>query len=70
MFESLFRRSCSECGGPIVWLDLAEAQKDPELTKLVREAAVQLGAPVVSIWRCTHFACRETGFFGPLHMAG
>lgn len=68
MFEQIFRRACSECGGPIVWLTPAQAAKDPQLAKLLEEARQWVMGPIESVWRCTR--CGETGFFGSWHMAG
>ena len=59
-----FRRTCSACGAPIVWLTLDEARQDAKLAQDLAEAASWLGGPVDSVWRCTRSSCDEAGFFG------
>jgi hypothetical protein len=59
------RNKCSQCGGPIVWLQPEDY--DAEVTAVVKEATDFMGEPVGSVWRCTSPACDEIGVFGGVH---
>lgn len=67
MFERTFRRSCTACNGPIVWLTAEQARKDGELAKDLAEAAKWMGEPIQSVWQCKRSTCGEAGFFGSRH---
>jgi hypothetical protein len=59
------RDKCSQCGGPIVWLQPKD--HDAEVTALVKQATEFMGEPVESVWRCTSPTCDEIGVFGGVH---
>ena len=59
------RRACSQCGGPIVWVE--PEQMDSELVALAKEASEWLGESATAVWRCRSSACAEIGFFGGMH---
>lgn len=60
-FNRLARRSCSQCGAPVEWVDAATAlERAPRLG----EAVEQLGGPgaALQFWLCT--SCGESGVMG------
>lgn len=64
MFEGI-RKKCSQCGGPIVWLQ--PENYDADVKTLIKQASEYMGEPVESVWRCTSSACDEIGVFGGVH---
>ena len=50
------RRCCSDCGGPVRWLD------GPELARVIPADIAKMLGSVSSGWVCDR--CGEMGFFG------
>jgi hypothetical protein len=60
--SALFRKCCNQCGAPVRWLEVREAERDPEIAPTLAQARSYIG-PVESVWQCTSQSCRELGFF-------
>lgn len=60
------RRACSQCGGPIVWVE--PEQMNLEMVALAIEASEWMGELATSVWLCTTPACAEIGVFGGVNV--